>query len=77
MSTKAVTLPVFRNDDRDALFALIDGGKVVDAAAKIESCLPETMKQSIAETRGSEIDNALLYLEHTFLSLHRYVYLHE
>lgn len=72
MSTKTVTLPVFRNDHRDSLFAIIDGGKVVDAAAKIESSLVETMTRDIAQARGSEIDNPLLYLEHTFLSLHRY-----
>ena len=73
ISTKTVTLPVFREAEGDGLFALIDGGKVVDAAAKIESSLVETIKQEIKETEPDNIDHPLLYLEHTFLTSHRSV----
>ncbi len=65
---------MFRETENDALFALIDGGKVVDAAAKIQSTLAETLKQEIEEAENNKTDIAdhqLMYLEHTFLSAHR------
>ena len=44
-----------------------------DAAEKIRSSLASTLKEEILAAEDSGINNPLLYLEHTFLTLHRYV----
>lgn len=57
------------NGGQDGMFAVIDGNESSDAPYVLQTLLSATLSE---ELQQSSQKNELLYLEHTFLVLHRY-----
>ena len=56
------------NGGQDSAFAIIDGNGSSDAPHVLQTLLSSTLSE---ELQRSTDENELLYLEHTFLTLHR------
>ena len=70
-----LTMPLFRESKQDGLFAIVDGGKAPDGAIMIRKALPSVLENELSVYEGATEKGdpkSLEYLEHTFLTLHRY-----
>ena len=53
---------------QDGMFAVVDGNGSSDASHILQTLLSSTLSEELRQTSK---ENKLLYLEHTFLVLHR------
>ena len=59
--------------ETDGLFVMIDGGKSSDASARIKKKMAAIVhSELLACEERRDKDKPLLYLEHSFLTMHRY-----
>lgn len=72
-----ITVPSLNEKNSNGLFAMIDGGKAPDAATRIKKKLPSILNGELLaskERRSRNVEETpLLYIEHTFLTMHRYI----
>ena len=64
-------VPEFGHNQDEAMFAIMDGGRAPDVPKVLWGLLPGILSDEIA-TEKNNSSTPLRYLEHTFLTAHRY-----